>query len=138
MDKNTFSELKNLKKEYKDLTERLETEKNKTITVFVPESKRQYPYNKHLAEIQGYKNPNRIKKLKRMLKNKQKDIDKKIINIEYQLNYVEDAEIRTIIRYRYIDGLNYNQIAQKLNDGEKEYTADSIRMKLNRFFEKTS
>lgn len=46
---------------------------------------------------------------------------------------IEDARARTIIRYRYIDGLEWNDIADKLADGSTE---DSVRKYANRAIEK--
>ena len=75
-----------------------------------------------------------------MLKNKEKEIDKKITSFEYMLNSVKDSELRIILRYKYLDGLKNYQIAEAMNkdikDNKREYTADSIRMQINRFFEK--
>lgn len=73
-----------------------------------------------------------------MLKSKEVKISKMILNIEYELNYIDDPEIREIIRYIYEDEMTYNQAAHKMNEikAKKEYTADSLRMKIKRFFEK--
>lgn len=65
-----------------------------------------------------------------MLEQKQRKIDKKILQIEYELNYIEEAEIREIIRLKYFDNLNWIQIMHKIG-----YKSESTaRMKLERFF----
>lgn len=67
-----------------------------------------------------------------MYEQKQRKIDKKILQIEYELNYVEEGDIREIIRLKYFDNLNWIQIMYKLN-----YKSESTaKMKLKRFFEK--
>ena len=61
-------------------------------------------------------------------------MDKLINELEYELNKIDDSEIKQIIRYKYEDNLSYIQIANKMNKkGRKEYTADGIRMKIKRF-----
>ena len=67
-----------------------------------------------------------------MLEQKQRKIDKKILQIEYELNYIEEADIREIIRLKYFDNLNWIQIMYKLN-----YKSESTaKMKLKRIFKK--
>ena len=67
-----------------------------------------------------------------MLEQKQRKIDKEILHIEYEINYIEEANIREIIRLKYFDNLNWIQIMYKLN-----YKSESTaKMKLKRFFEK--
>lgn len=66
-----------------------------------------------------------------MLEQKQRKIDKELLRIEYELNYIEEADIREIIRLKYFDNFNWIQIMYKLN-----YKSESTaRMKLERFFE---
>lgn len=73
-----------------------------------------------------------------MIKNKKRDIGKQITSFEYELNHIKDSEIRQILRYKYIDGLKNFQVAHEMNRRYKtdEYTADGVRMRINRFFEK--
>ena len=67
---------------------------------------------------------------------------RKIVLIIDESHYSRDAqrtnELRQIIRYVYYDNKNYNQVAHAMNErfSKNKYTADSIRMKINRFFEK--
>ena len=44
------------------------------------------------------------------------------------------SEMRRILRYRYIDNLNWVQVAVRMG---KKYTADGCRMLHNRFFEES-
>lgn len=74
------------------------------------------------------------KKYNKLINKFQYDLEKKLINLEYEIQKIEDSDIRTIIRYRYVQRLNYIQIAHKMNEnGRKIYSADSIRMQLKRF-----
>lgn len=67
-----------------------------------------------------------------MIKDKTYKLDKMRIQLEYELNYVEDAELRDIIRYRYNDNKTWLQIMFLMN-----YNSESVaKMKLKRFLEK--
>ena len=137
MDKSIFKEIKALKKEYEDLDERLKREENKIVTDSVRGSSTQFPYTEHSCVVEGIQDSKQYKRYKKMLKNKKREIGKKILNFEYEMNHIEDSEIRTILRYKYIDGLKNYQIANEMNKkDEKIYTSDGIRMQINRFFEK--
>ena len=57
---------------------------------------------------------------------------KLITNLEYELNNLEDSEIRRIIRHKYEDNLNWVQVMFRMNYNNPE----AARMKLNRFLEK--
>ena len=145
--KEELEQLENLRKERKNLLERiekLETKPRKILTDGVRGSSTDFPYTQHNCRIEGLDNSilyrrrkKNIKKLKKMYISKNIKIDNLINHIEYELNYVEDSEIRKMIRNVYEDGLTYNQTAHKMNkDNKNKYTADSIRMQLKRFFEK--
>ena len=137
IDKSIFREIKKLKKEYEDIDKRLKLEENKIVTDSVKVSSKVYPYIEHNCVIEGIQNGKKYKRYKKMLENKKREIGKKMLNFEYQMNYVKDSEIRTLLRLKYIDGLKNYQIAHIMNENnEKTYTEDSVRMKINRFFEK--
>lgn len=138
MKKEDLEQILSLKGEVKDLTRRLSNKKEKIITDSVKGSSASFPYTQHNCIIEGidYKKEIRDKKYRRMIKQKQRNIDKKIKEAEYNLNYVKDSDIRKIIRHIYFDGRDYNQTAHLMNNDnpQKVYTADGIRMKLKRFF----
>ena len=61
---------------------------------------------------------------------------------ENYINNIPFAEIRSIFRFRYIDNLNWIQIAHKMNDlyknkDKNKYTENSVRHKHDRFLEKS-
>ena len=67
-----------------------------------------------------------------MLKSKKYRYEKMVKQIEYELNYINNSEIRRIIRFRYYDNLSWIQIQIKM-----QYNSENTaRMKLERFFEK--
>ena len=132
IDKTVFKEIKNLKKECEDLENRIKVEENTVLTDSVKGSSTEYPYIQHNCVIEGIQDSRKYKKYKRMLKNKKRDLEKRIINLEYQLNYIDDSEIRQIIRYRYEDDMNWIQIMHKMNFNN----TDTARKKLERFLQK--
>lgn len=78
------------------------------------------------------KNAGLKRKYKKMIKNKTYRLDKMRLQLEYELNYVENAELRDIIRYRYNDNKTWLQIMFLMN-----YRSESVaKMKLKRFLEK--
>ncbi len=118
---------------------KLESKPRKVIIDGVKGSSTEFPYTQHTCRIEGledgivYRNRKKLlKKLRKILRFKEYKIEKEIIHIEYELNYVEDSEIREIIRLKYEEGFNWIQIMHKMN-----YKSDSYaRMKLERFFKK--
>ena len=76
---------------------------------------------------------NKLKrKYRKMIKEKTYKLDKMRLQLEYQLNYVENAELRDIIRYRYNDNRTWLQIMFLMNYNNE----DTARKKLIRFLEK--
>lgn len=87
--------------------------------------------------ITGFPSP-RYYKLKEMLYKRQRSLSEKedelleLINqVEDYINSIKDSRIRRIIRYRYIDDLNWVQVARKMG---KKATADGCRKAHDRFF----
>lgn len=137
IDKTVFFEVRNLEKEYEDIERRIQEEKNKKITDSVQGSSKYFPYIKHNCVISGYGDEKKLKRYEKMLKNKKRQIEKKLLYFEYQLHYVKDSEMRMILRFKYIDGFKNYQIANKMNEiSTNEFTEDGVRMKIKRFFEK--
>ena len=126
--KQDLKQIDSLRKEIKYLEDRLDKLNSKPVKIVqdsVSASSPSFPYTRHTAKIEGFENPKRYK------------LEKAINHLEYELNQIDDSELRMLIRYKYEDNLNYVQIAHRMNDtGEKIYSEDSVRMKLNRFFEK--
>lgn len=138
IDKELLEQFSSLHSELKDLQKRLEELENKpleTVIDSVQGSGTSYPYIQHQCTVEGVEYPKRNKlkkKLKRLIKENKRKIEKKIINLEYELKKIEDSEIRQIIRYKYEDNLNWIQIMFKM-DYKSESTA---RTKLDRFLGK--
>lgn len=139
MNKNFLSQIDDLNKEVEDIKKRLKdlaAKPDKVVRDSVSGSSTTWPYIKHSCVVEGvdtskYRN---IKKYKRILREKQEKLQKKINQLEYELNYIDDPEIRRIIRYKYVDKLNWVAIMFKM-----DYNSEcQARIKLKRFFEKKS
>ncbi len=53
--------------------------------------------------------------------------------VEEYINSIEDSRMRRIVRYRFIDGLSWNEVADMLGEN---HTEGSVKMAFGRFFEK--
>lgn len=52
---------------------------------------------------------------------------------EEYINGIEDSQMRRIVRYRFLDGLSWNEVAGRLGGNNTE---GSVKMAFGRFFEK--
>ena len=135
IDKTDLEQMSFLHKEIEDLQERLDklNKPLKQVIDSVQGSSTSYPYIKHNCVIEGIEYPKHGKqkrKLRKLINENKRELDKRINNLEYELKKIEDSEVRQIIRLRYEDNLNWIQIMFKM-DYKSESTA---KMKLKRFF----
>lgn len=138
MTKEFLDQIENINKELEGLEKRLKKIEGKENTVVkdsVQGSSRSYPYIKHNCVVEGVevpRNKNLKKKYKKLIDKKRYKLDKLKIQLEYELNYIEESDIRDIIRYKYNDNMTWLQIMF-----EMEYSSESTaKMKLKRFLEK--
>ena len=141
MDKVLLSQINSTRKEIEELREKIDKINNKPAKIVIDSvkgSSASYPYISHNCVIEGLDNKKIIankksrNKYKKQIKNKEFKLMKLITNLEYELNNVEDSEIRRIIRHKYEENLNWIQIMFKMN-----YDSESkAKMKLKRFLEK--
>ena len=138
--KQDLKQIDNLRKEIKYIEDKIDKLNSKPVKIVqdsVSASSPSFPYTRHTAKIEGFENPKNLRKYKKLVKDKRYKLEKAINHLEYELNQIDDSELRMLIRYKYEDNLNYVQIAHRMNDTrEKIYSEDSVRMKINRFFEK--
>ena len=137
IDKELLEQLSSLHSEVEDLQKRLDKLENKplkTVIDSVQGSSTSYPYIKHNCVIEGIEYPKQGKqkrKLRKLINENKRELDKRINNLEYELKKVEDSEIRQIIRFKYEDNLSWVQIMFKM-----KYNSESTaKMKLKRFLE---
>jgi chromosome segregation ATPase len=91
-----------------------------------------FPYTEHSIKIEGLeqRKDNLTEHIKKLCDFK-KQIEEEEQKIELEIQNIEDSEIRLIIRYHYIEGLNYIQIMHKMSYNAPE----TPRMKLRRYLE---
>lgn len=140
MNKEFLDEIENTAEELENLRKRLNKIENKECTVVkdsVQGSSTSYPYIKHNCVIEGVevpKNRHLKHKYKKLIKSKEYRLEKLRVQLEYELNYVKDADIRKIIRLRYNDNKTWLQIMF-----EMKYNSESkAKMKIKRFLEKNN
>ena len=79
-------------------------------------------------------------KYKRMLELKEAELLELTCQVEEYIETIDKAELRIMFRLYYVDGLVWDQVAIRMNRAFPKkkipYTADSCRMRNNRFFEK--
>lgn len=135
MNKKLLEQVAALRNEVKDIEKRLQNNNiNSVIADSVKGSSDSFPYTVCHKTIRGidYKKQLKDSRYRKMLESKHEKITKLLIQIEYELNYIEDSEIRQIIRYKYFDDCSWIQIMHKMNYKSEE----KARIKLKRFFEK--
>lgn len=138
IDKKLLEQIQLISKEQEGLQNRLskiETKENTVALDSVQGSSTTYPYIKHSCAIEGVqvpKNRHLKAKYRKMIRSKTYKLEKLKVQLEYELNYIDDPEIRDIIRYKYNDNLTWIQIMFKM-----KYNSESkAKMKLKRFFKK--
>ena len=139
MTKELLEQADSLIEEIKDIERRLKNIEKREKTILgdsVTGSEKEYPYIKRNFRVNGVANKLFSSKAKRqykkMLKSKKYKYEKMVKQIEYELNYIDNSEIRRIIRYRYYDKLSWIQIQLEM----KYNSEDTARKQLERFLEK--
>ena len=74
-------------------------------------------------------NEKRVQRMERC----KKRLEKLTEEIEKYIETIADSEIRRIARWRYLEELEWNQVAARMGKG---YSGTSCRKKMERFFEK--
>lgn len=138
MSVNLLSKCEDVKKEIKDLQQRIqnieEAESSQIVRDSVRGSSSVFPYVSRSIIIEGMeekKESKKLKKYKKILEEKRDELLDIEIDIEEYLKQIPEPRIRLIIRYKYIDGKNWIQIGHLMKT-----SADGARMELKRFFEK--
>lgn len=143
MDKHLLEQYEDIKKEYEDTKERL----RKTQCDL---SKYDSKYkvrdsvtggmggNQHFI-VEGFPYPEYTKKKTLLMRRKlrleqlEKKLEDAINEVEQYIDAIEEPRKRLILRYRYIDGMTWRQVAIKLGPGNSE---DGIRKEVDRFIKK--
>lgn len=133
MDKEQLSQLKHLKKEIEIIENQMDGLKIIVVTDSVRGSSPNFPYAEHKINITGadYQTyENRIDRLRKKINKKRIELICLVEEITEYIDTVDDSLIRQIMILRYVNGLSWDGVADKIGGSN---TADSVRMLHNRF-----
>lgn len=91
------------------------------------------------VKVEGFPHPDYerkralLRRHKAKLKLFEEELLEKQIEVEEYIQSIEDSRIRRIMRYRYLDNLTWQQVANRMGKG---YTKDYCRIAHDRFLEK--
>lgn len=142
MNKKELSQLRYIKKEIELLQKQIAdaeyaVETHEAFDV-VEGSNPAWPYQRKKFYIEGVAIPEyekRVKRLRKKLQRRLDDLMEKREELEEYIETVPDSLVRQILSLRYINGLDWNQVAAHVGGGN---TADGVRMIHNRFLGKNN
>lgn len=73
-----------------------------------------------------------LRRRKAALEEKEEELMELLSDVEEYINSIDDSRIRRIFRYRYVDNINWVQVAIQMGG---KHTADSCRMAHDRYIE---
>ena len=134
LEKKELEKIRKIHVEWENLRERIFKIEDSMTRDSVRASSKNFPYIQHTAVIEGIGESKKKKRYKALLRKKEAELDKILLHIEYELNYIEDPEIRNIIRLKYMDGMTNYQVANVLNEkyNTEKFNDDNIRKKINK------
>ena len=89
--------------------------------------------------IEGFPYPRYHREKSRLILRKKRwseieeKLDEKISEIEEYINSIDDSQMRRMIKYKYIEELSWQQVAERMGGGN---TADGCRMAVDRYLKK--
>jgi DNA-directed RNA polymerase specialized sigma subunit len=96
----------------------------------------EFPYTKHNFNIEGYDYGNYERKIQRI----QNRLNRKLVELVEEkdkltkyIYSLKDSEVRQIFTYRYINGLSWREIGEKMN-----YSFETVRKKHDKFIRYTN
>jgi hypothetical protein len=128
--KHLLKQYTDLQIEIKDLENRIKRLENKKIKVekdSVKGSSNVFPYVERTFTIEGYnyleeeKTEYRIDKLNELLSKRKDKCEDMKLGIEEFISSIPDSRTRRVFQYRYIDGLNWQQIARRIGKYDESY-----------------
>lgn len=144
--KVTFEKYQKLKLEQKRLNDRIESLlserddiRSRILIDGVVASDQQFPYITHIAKVEGIegdddKFDNHIINLELKRVRKMQDAnDLALSQIREFIDNIDDEFIKTIVTYRFIDGLTWRQVAFKMGGGNTEAC---VKMAYKRYIDK--
>lgn len=143
MDKTILEQYSHLKAEERDLIRRIQSldarilnmETNMIVSDTVARGKKG-KQSLGTVRIEGFpsrdyqKRKRTLRKYKQMLSDKDDELLDLQLQVEEYIQGIEDSYIRQLARFKYIDGMTWNQIAKNMH-----ITPDAARMSLHRFLD---
>lgn len=126
MDAEMLKEYRYLKREIKNLQERIKLLKP-SVSDTVRASNTEFPYQEIHIQIEG-EDP-RKSSLELILQKRLDACVDKVIEIERFISSIEDSRIRMIFQRRYVDGWSWEKISMSMGSGSESYA----RMIHNRY-----
>jgi len=136
-----IQQLENIEAERKELNslrarlQKIEKKEKTVISDTVQTSSKSFPYTKHTSIVTGVeipKNRHLKNKYRKMIKSKEYKLDKMLVQLEYDLNHIENSEIREIIRLKYNDNKTWLQIMWEMRYNNEDVARKKITRYLNR------
>ena len=115
MDIKVLKQIEATRREIAHIDKILSRMESKIVEDSVQGSSNSFPYVKRHIKIEGFENPKNRRKYVGMITHHKNKLEKQKLSLEYEIQNINDSEIRTIIRMKYFDGLTFNQIAHRLN-----------------------
>ena len=105
------------------------------ITTDSVHSAADFPYSKRSIQISGtdITELNRVQKKIRQLKARRRKLDIELDEYDSLVEELGDSEIRLIVEFKFIRGLSWNAVAQKVYDYP---CGDRARKRIERYFQK--
>lgn len=130
----TVKELKqyqSLKEEIQDIEAEISELKNIKVTDVVKASYSDFPYTEHSVKVYG--NDEHVLDLIAEKRQKKAELEQLKYDIERFIDNIPDSQTRRIIRYKYIRGCSWAEVAKRIGGNN---TRESVRKMSRRFLEK--
>ncbi|MGN0338642.1 MAG: hypothetical protein ACI4EE_14205 [Lachnospiraceae bacterium] len=143
MDKTILEQYEDMKKEYED-TERRIRQTTEELKKYDERYQVQDSVTGGLGgyqhfKIKGFPYPEYERKRTLLMSRKvrleslKEKLDVKMDEVEQYIDTIEDSRKRLILKLRYVDGLQWREVAKRLGPGNNE---DAIRIEITRFLDK--
>lgn len=113
----------------------IQQEADECVSDTVKASSQSFPYTQHTVRITGIdiKKQKRINNVKEKLIRRKASLYRDLEEVESFIENIEDSKTRQIVELRYIKGMSWNMVAQKVYG----YPAgDTARKRIKRYFKK--
>lgn len=144
MDRSVFKRYQKLKMEQKRLNDRVETLlsereaiQSRIVIDGVIASDQEYPYTPHISKVEGLESnldkfENHIINMElRQVRKMQDMTDRALSEIRQMVDGIDDEYVKSIVTYRFIDGLSWRQVAFRMGGGISE---SGVKMAYARYF----